>query len=216
MKNITNFFLSSKHWVLFALMMGIPFLLMFGGMFGWMFTSINSNDPFESMSGFWITYGLGMFLYMVTFFGWLWSIGTELSKKMPAAQPFNLGRFKIFLIVPVLYMGLFIPFFMGSTMSFDPMSNQPPPIFNLGGVFIILFVLCHLFSMFCIFHSMYQCAKVVKSIELGRRVSFSDFGIEFVLFWFYIIGIWIIQPRINLIHKRPPLPSNDLINHLIE
>jgi hypothetical protein len=37
----------------------------------------------------------------------------------------------------------------------------------------------------------------VKTIELQREVTFSDFAGEFFLIWFYPVGIWIIQPKVN-------------------
>jgi len=55
----------------------------------------------------------------------------------------------------------------------------------------------HLFSMFCIFYCLYFVAKVFKTVELQRKVTFSDFAGEFFMIWFYPIGIWIVQPKIN-------------------
>jgi len=55
--------------------------------------------------------------------------------------------------------------------------------------------------MFCIFYSLYFIAKELKSVELQKPVTFSDFAGEFFLLWFFPIGIWIIQPRINKIFE---------------
>jgi hypothetical protein len=51
--------------------------------------------------------------------------------------------------------------------------------------------------MFCIFYTLYFVAKTFKTVELQREVKFSDFAGEFFMIWFYPIGIWIIQPKIN-------------------
>ena len=40
-------------------------------------------------------------------------------------------------------------------------------------------------------------AKALKTVEWQKPVTFSDFAGEFFLIWFFPIGIWIIQPRIN-------------------
>jgi hypothetical protein len=64
------------------------------------------------------------------------------------------------------------------------------------GIFAIIFPL-HLFSMFCIFYCLYFIAKSLKSVELQRPVTFNDYAGEFVLIWFFPIGVWVIQPRIN-------------------
>jgi hypothetical protein len=55
--------------------------------------------------------------------------------------------------------------------------------------------------MFFIFYSLYFIAKELKSVELQKPVTFSDFAGEFFLLWFFPIGIWIIQPRINKIFE---------------
>lgn len=59
------------------------------------------------------------------------------------------------------------------------------------------FVPLHLFSMFCIFYCLYFNAKALKTVEWQNTVTFSDFAGEFFLIWFFPIGVWIIQPRIN-------------------
>ncbi len=90
-------------------------------------------------------------------------------------------------------------------------SNLPQPDdrvdeslgFIAGAMAII--VPMHLFSMFCIFYSLYFVAKTFKTVELQRETAFSDFAGEFFLIWFYPIGIWIIQPKINKIVET----SND-------
>jgi hypothetical protein len=46
---------------------------------------------------------------------------------------------------------------------------------------------------------MYFAAKTLKTVELKREATFSDFVGEFFLIWFNFIGIWILQPKINKI-----------------
>ena len=46
---------------------------------------------------------------------------------------------------------------------------------------------------------MYFVAKTLKTVELQKEVLFSDFAGEFFIVWFFPIGIWIIQPKINKI-----------------
>jgi hypothetical protein len=68
---------------------------------------------------------------------------------------------------------------------------------QLNPVIFALIIPLHLFSMFCIFYSLYFIAKALKTVESQKTVSFSDFAGEFFLIWFFPIGVWIIQPRIN-------------------
>ena len=60
-----------------------------------------------------------------------------------------------------------------------------------------LIVTAHLMSTACLFFVLYYNAKALRSVELQRRARFGDYIIDFILFWFFPIGIWILQPRIN-------------------
>jgi glucan phosphoethanolaminetransferase (alkaline phosphatase superfamily) len=123
---------------------------------------------------------------MGLFFAWLYTIGTNLHPMLPETVKLNLKRFKIFIIIPTLYILIFVLVFIVS------MSGN-------GSVFGIfpLIIPVHIFSMFCIFYSLYFNAKILKSVEWQRPVTFNDYAGEFFLIWFFPIGIWFIQPRIN-------------------
>ncbi|MFN7651888.1 MAG: hypothetical protein ACK5PC_01575 [Cyclobacteriaceae bacterium] len=117
----------------------------------------------------------------------------------------KITKFKVFFFIPMVYLLILS---IGMTVLF---SNLPQPDdrvdeslgFIAGAMAII--VPMHLFSMFCIFYSLYFVAKTFKTVELQRETAFSDFAGEFFLIWFYPIGIWIIQPKINKIVET----SND-------
>ena len=178
-------FLTLKHWQLFVLLVGIPLVFQFITL-GAIILSILSNDP-TKISYF---FPLMMILFIGLFFGWFYSLGTNLHKKLPETAPMNLTKFKIFLFIPVAYM-LFISIFTSSMFSTISSDRQP----NLA--IFALIVPLHLFSMFCIFYCLYFNAKALKTVEWQKSVTFSDFAGEFFLLWFFPIGIWFIQPRIN-------------------
>jgi hypothetical protein len=50
-----------------------------------------------------------------------------------------------------------------------------------------------------LFWSMVFTARVIKSVELQRKARFEDAVAEFFLIWFFIVGLWILQPRVNRI-----------------
>ena len=77
------------------------------------------------------------------------------------------------------------------------MQNGTEPNGAFAGSLVAIILPLHLFSMFCILYSLYFVAKTFKTVELQREVTFSDFAGEFFLIWFYPIGIWIVQPKIN-------------------
>jgi hypothetical protein len=102
----------------------------------------------------------------------------------------HLIKFKICGSIPILYM-VFIVFF-GIFHFFLSQSGDSTGIIAMG-----IIMPMHLLSMFCLFYCIYFIARALRSVELNRIVTFSDFAGDFFLIWFFPIGIWIIQPRIN-------------------
>lgn len=133
---------------------------------------------------------------MATFFGWFWSVAIGLQSKVPKNVIMKVKNFKIFFFIPLIYTLIFFSLF-SVLINGLLCSNPPGPNDGLiGGLFTIIFPL-HLFSMFCIFYSLYFVAKTLRTVELQREVKFVDFAGEFFMIWFYPIGIWIVQPKIN-------------------
>ncbi len=186
---ITNYFLKAKHWQLFILMVGLPFLFQIITIV----YVIVTDNPLFALS----TFPIFMLLYVIIFFGWFWSIGVGLHKFLPENHNLNLNKFKIFFFIPLAY----IIILMFSMMYLGLFEQFPPPD-DMIGISLILILPFHLFSAFCMFYMLYFCAKTIKSIELNREVEFSDYAGEFFLIWFYIIGIWILQPKINKIYFK--------------
>lgn len=52
-------------------------------------------------------------------------------------------------------------------------------------------------TAFGIIYTFYNVPKSIKSIELGRKVSFKECIIDTILLFAFPIGVWFIQPRIN-------------------
>ncbi|SNR37781.1 hypothetical protein [Lutibacter flavus] len=189
-------FLKAKHWQLFLLIFGIPMIFQIILM-GSMFSNIgNEKNPDPSlMIDYFKLFPIIMILFTGIFFGWFWSIAIGLQSKVPENVKMKVRKFKILFFIPIVYI-LFISISMSVTFS-GMMVNNGEPSRGLIGSLIGIIIPLHIFSMFCIFYSLYFVAKTFKTVELQREVSFSDFAGEFFLLWFYFIGIWIIQPKIN-------------------
>lgn len=202
--NLSNLFLKAKHWQLFLLMFGIPILSQMFVM-GNMISQIGENNPpdMSFMLKYFSLLPFIMVLFLGTFFGWFWSIAIGLKHKIPQDIKMKTTKFKIFFFIPLVYILLFVTL-LGISMSWivtGVNSGIQPDFVNIGLFISIIFPL-HFFSMFCIFYCFYFVAKTIRTIELQRECSFSDFAGEFFLIWFYPIGIWIIQPRINKIAEE--------------
>ncbi|MFT3705305.1 MAG: hypothetical protein QM802_23255 [Agriterribacter sp.] len=188
-------FLTLKHWQLFVLLIGIPIISEFV-----VIGSIVTSRDATIMAYY---FPIMMIYFIGVFFGWFYTLGISLHKKLPESAPMNVNRFKIFLFIPVAYI-LLICAFMASRFSGISTSEQFNP-----AIFGLIIVPLHLFSMFCIFYCLYFNAKALKTVELQRPLTFSDYAGEFFLIWFFPIGVWIIQPRINKLFD--PVLSNDAV-----
>jgi len=189
-------FLKAKHWQLFTLMFGIPFLFQMI-MTVTLLTNISTEtnpDPTEFLN-IMKFFPIMMILYMGVLFGWFWSIAIGLQRKVPKNITMKTKQFKIIFFIPLIYLiGLSI-FIVGLFNGIAQNGSEINGGFVGGMVGII--VPMHLLSIFGIFHSMYFVAKTYKTVELQKEVSFGDFAGEFFMIWFYFIGIWILQPKIN-------------------
>ena len=196
---MTNLFLKAKHWQLFLFVFGIPLTFQFIVM-GTMIANIRSNtapDPaliFKYMKFFPII----MLIFIGGLFGWFWSVATGLQSKVPADVKMKVKKFKIFFFIPMIYM-LFIFTGMAIVMSgmVEMIASGEKPSETLIISLVAIILPLHIFSLFCIFYSLYFVAKTIKTVELQREVKFPDFAGEFFMIWFYPIGIWIVQPKIN-------------------
>ncbi|WP_340065689.1 hypothetical protein [Ascidiimonas aurantiaca] len=186
-------FLRLKHWQLFLLLLGVPLLFQFYVMFALLWNlKTDPNPTNESVLNFFEVFPLVMILFTGVFFGWFWSIALGLKEKIPAEIKMKTTRFKIFFFIPLVYI-VSLMIYLGNIFS----GLQVDDAFEAGSWIVVVIVPLHLFSMFCMFHTMYFVAKTIKTAELQRKAGFGDFVVEFFLLWIYFIGIWIIQPRIN-------------------
>ena len=179
-------FLKAKHWQIFIIIIGLPTILEIIVM-----PFMIDNNPMAIMK----IMPIITIFFIFGFYGWFWAIATGLQKKVPVEIKMKVKRFKIFFFIPLIYTILIVGF-MGLNISGIIEHGQNLDSAQIGG-FVGTIVPLHLFAMFCIFYCLYFVSKTFKTVELQREVSFSDFAGEFFLFWFFPIGIWIVQPKIN-------------------
>jgi hypothetical protein len=205
-------FLRMKHWQLFLLLFGIPFIFQVIGAL--------SLSYFKNPTLLFMAFPIILFLYMVAFFTWFYTLGTHLNRKLPDTVQMSLRRFKIFLSIPFLYFLLICIFLFSLFINLSAMAasgTSDPMAFSAARpswLFFILVIPLHFFSMFCILYSLYFIAKSLKIAEGQRIVTFNDFAGEFFLIWFFPIGVWFIQPRINRLFEndRREISSENMTN----
>lgn len=183
--------LRAKHWQIFLLMIGIPITFQLILMF-LLFSNFDSNH--QVIFRLYSIFPILMILSFSIFFGWFWSMAIGLQSKIPNSIQMKVTKFKIFFFIPFIYINLF---FVALSLRFFGM-GQTGLFPNRFIENLILFIIpMHLLSMFCMFYILYFTAKTIKTVELQRRTKFGDFISEFFLLWFYFIGIWFIQPKVN-------------------
>ncbi len=187
-----DWFLKMKHWQLFIWTFGAPMctLIIMTSHIG-----NESNAEPEQMYFYFKFIPIIMFIFMVTFFTWFWAIAIGLQKKVPAHIPLNTILFKILFFIVLIYSFFYMVGFL-IIMSGLFQIDQTLDYSTLRSLFWIILPL-HLFSVFCVIYATYLVAKTFKTAELQRTVKFTDFAGEFLMLWFFPIGIWFIQPKIN-------------------
>jgi len=177
--------LALKHWQLFVLLVGVPAVLVI--------PMIIVAIKMEDVSKVFLLNSIMIITACTLVFCWLYSLGTNLHKRLPADVNMNISLFKTCLVFPTVY---FIA--LGALMFnlFEHLS-----LIKSSGVAIWFFLVfpLHLVSILCYFYCFYFIAKALKAVELQRPVTFGDFIGEFFLVWYYPIGLWFIQPRVNKI-----------------
>jgi hypothetical protein len=183
-------FLRLKHWQLFILIVGLPFL--------YQIINISAFIITRELTIIFKLFPLIIGLMVLILFSWFYTLGVNLRPLLPDSVKMNLFRFKLFLFIPTVYI-LFFCFLMFIVFSI------PAPEYVFGIFFLILPL--HLFSMFCIFYCLYFVSKTLKSVQLQRPITFNDYAGEFFMLWFFFIGVWFIQPRINKLFKNEMSPA---------
>lgn len=180
-------FLRAKHWQIFIVIFIIPYSLQIIAM------TIIKND-IERIG---IISPFIMVIFFLALFGWFWSIATGLLMKIPGGIKMKIRKFKILVIIPMVYIPLAFGL-MNSIFDIGANDSGDPNGAIIGFSFMIMFPL-HILSIFGLLYSFYYVAKTFKTVELQRETTFSDFAGDFFLFLIFPIGVWIIQPKINSI-----------------
>lgn len=163
-------YLKAKHWQLFIALVGIMIL---GQVF--MVNSIRSGQVPSALS-----FVVPMVLIGIVYFGWLWAISAACHRALPPELASSPRPMQIGLIYAFLYI------ILSGTFVFGPGMKPPAYIF-----------IPHFLAMAAIFYSLGFTAKQLTKLQQNEDVSFFSYSGPFFLFWFFPIGVWFIQPKVN-------------------
>lgn len=163
-----KYFLVAKHWQIFLLIVGLPIV-------GDLLLSQISAEVFSIYSILTIISG-------ISFFIWLWSIESLVSRAINNDSKTRTKQFRIIFLAVIIYFTISLVLIY-SDMYFDS----------------IFWFILHIICIILVLNIFYQCAKLIKHFELHRDPKFGEVFFYFILVWFFPIGIWILQPKLNKI-----------------
>lgn len=205
-----KWFLRAKHWQIFLIQLA-PALVMpvIAGLF---FLMLDGNKPeFSDFSILLIipVVILGSLAFHLSYF---WSMANRLQPLLPEDVKHDPKYFNIALAIPLIVAGVGLIMAISFLAQTNFGSSQPATFSFFPVALMVLYVLFIMLSIVGGFYQIYFLAKLVKTLELQREARFEEYVLECVLFYFYIVGIWIIQPKINEFAEQldtppPPIPK---------
>ncbi len=178
---IASFFLRAKHWQIFLVVFGVYLL----GQILLMSYFVSSSGRGDSSGKYGILFGVVMGLSCSGLIFWLWCVGAFCNSIVDEALRLR----SKFHGVAAIYPPFYAVFFVARLGSF-------------GGRTLEIILPLHLFAMFCMFYLLYFASKSIVLAEGNKPVSFYDYAGPFFLMWFFPVGIWLVQPRINRLYSE--------------
>jgi len=124
---------------------------------------------------------VGLFIYFL----WILFLGISLNKRKEGS--FKLNKLLFVLAITFCIIGY-------SKLNIEVICHYSSS--NL------LDFLIAILTFWGVIYTFYSVSKVYKSVVLERDVNFSECILEAFLIAFFPIGIWFIQPRINIIFSK--------------
>jgi hypothetical protein len=169
------FFLRAKHWQIFLFLVAV---LCMGALAEDNLVGEQSVRRLGDSSL--LLLGVLAALQMLGFLSWFWSIGSFFCSIVRTTLRPKTRFFNVAVAYPVIY---------GFTV---------PKLFQSGWSAVILPL--HLFAMICLIYVLYFVSKCLALAETDRPEAFPRFAGTFLLLWFFPIGVWIVQPKVNRLY----------------
>lgn len=129
---------------------------------------------------------------VVTFTLWIYAIGVYGQERIAALglKPMNIKLFKPnVIIVGVFFLvGLAVSAFQGDV---DQTTT------DTEGVEDIVYAVGMLYIGFAMVQTVFFACKTIAKVEYRREVSFGDYINNVFMIFFFVFGIWFLQPKVN-------------------
>ena len=149
-----------------------------------MFAMVLGNFTVEGQS---LLNTISKIIGAVILLAWPFILGLELYRYLP--ERIELGNTLIIIngLLIILSAIALVIISNGQEMNYSGSGLKALPVF---------------YFIFAILHILFFPGKVLRSIELGHKASFGDYIGYGVLIWFWPIGIWFLQPKVNKVVKE--------------
>jgi len=146
------------------------------------------------LSALWfIIVQLILVLWFSLYFGWHWTLGINLHKKLNEENMLNINFFLILFVFMIIYIGL---------------SVIVPFLGNISVTFFRVYSFLNLIGSLSFLYCVGFLAKALNSVEQNKTVSFKDWIGDMILILIFPVGIFVLQPRINEIFASDPKMHN--------
>jgi hypothetical protein len=174
-------FVRAKHWQLFLLFVAI-FAIGELPMLGYIMSGQKSPEgSAQSIVPVKLVAAVSAWLFLL----WLWSLGNFLTGLLPRVLRHKTGFLSFTVICSAIYVLVSFGLFQ-----------------NIDRELLVVTIPLHLFAIFCVVCTVYFVAESLVLAENSDRVSFFDSAGTFLLLWFYPVGVWWIQPRVNRLYAK--------------
>ena len=121
---------------------------------------------------------------VVTFSLWIYAIGVYGQERIAelGLNAMNVRLFKINVLIVCVFFLVALYFF----------SNGEPTTSGIIELKDIPLILGGLYLFFAIFQTIIFACKTIAKVESGKEVSFGDYFTNFLLMFFFFIGVWIL------------------------
>jgi hypothetical protein len=203
--------LNASHWKLFVLTTGLPLISLII-LIIYILSLDQNHRQSETPIILNLIYIIISLIGVATQLYWYWAVVIGLSPYMHPNTKLRLKPFYYCFFAPILLFGLYSIRELLITSQTQQLSSTESQL-NLPTVqsFIILSI-GYLTTVFCLLYTWRFTAKMLKSVEMQREAIYAEYSRDFFLLWFYPVGIWFIQPRINRIVQENQHTDNSLID----
>ncbi|MBC5993080.1 hypothetical protein [Pontibacter cellulosilyticus] len=183
------FLLRLRHWLAFLLLFVFPFIIRYALTELFAFTGMSVPAPLAVV--------LDALPTLVPVY-WLWRMGLYFYRRLPASIKISAIYFHLAALYFALYILLLI-YTLGYVR--DSIADGMLP---LGMLALLLPI--HLFATFCYLYMVYFVARSIASVEQQRIITLEAYILPLAQVLFLPIGIWFLQPRLNRLTSKLPIP----------